>query len=101
MFDPSRQYRDRRRRHLVQQARPANNFLRRTASAAVELFVAPQGNIRYTLDGGEPREGTPTQKPIEIGDGDVLLRAFAEAAGIETKAEFRFPAKGKKGVQID
>ena len=29
------------------------------------------------------------------------MRAFAEADGLETKAEFRFPAKGKKGVQID
>lgn len=39
-------------------------------------------------------------KPIEIGDGDVLVRAFAEAGGIEAKAEFRFPAKGRKGVQV-
>ena len=39
--------------------------------------------------------------PIDIGDGEVLLRAFAEADGLEAKADFRFPAKGKKGVQID
>jgi hypothetical protein len=26
---------------------------------------------------------------------------FAEAEGLEAKADFRFPAKGKKGVQID
>ena len=31
----------------------------------------------------------------------MLLRAFAEADGLEAKAEFSFPAKGKKGVQID
>jgi hypothetical protein len=31
----------------------------------------------------------------------VLLRAFAEAEGLETKAEFRYQAKGKKGVHID
>jgi hypothetical protein len=30
-----------------------------------------------------------------------MLRAFAEAENIEAKAEFRFQAKGKKGVQID
>jgi hypothetical protein len=30
-----------------------------------------------------------------------LLRAFAEAEKLETKEEFRFQAKGKKGVQID
>ncbi len=38
---------------------------------------------------------------IAIGDGEVLLRAFAEEDRIEAKAEFRFAAKGKKGVQID
>jgi len=68
---------------------------------ALELFVAPAGTIRYTLDGSEPREGMLHDKPIEIGDGDVLVRAFAEAGGIEAKAEFRFPAKGRKGVPVD
>ncbi|MBU4356941.1 MAG: chitobiase/beta-hexosaminidase C-terminal domain-containing protein, partial [Proteobacteria bacterium] len=68
---------------------------------SVELFVAPRGAIRYTLDGSEPRDGTPYEGPIPIGDGEVLLRAFAEADGLEAKNEFRFPAKGKKGVQID
>jgi hypothetical protein len=67
----------------------------------VELMVAPKGDIRYTLDGSEAREGIPYEKPIEVGDGEILLRAFAAAAGLETKTEFRFPAKGKKGVQID
>jgi hypothetical protein len=67
----------------------------------VELLVAPRGVIRYTLDGKEPREGTEYEGPIAIDDGDVLLRAFAEADGLEAKAEFRFPAKGKRGPQID
>ena len=68
---------------------------------SVELFVAPKGNIRYTLDGSEPRDGTAYEGPITIGDGDVLLSVFAEAEGLEAKTPFRFPAKGKKGVQID
>lgn len=67
----------------------------------VELFVAPRGDIRYTLDGSEPREGTPYVEAIEIGDGDVLLRVFGSADGLEAKADFRFAARGKKGVQID
>ncbi len=67
----------------------------------VELFVVPRGAIHYTLDGSEPRDGTPYDKPVAIGDEDVLLRAFAEADGLEAKADFRFPAKWKKGVQID
>lgn len=67
----------------------------------VELFVVPRGEIRFSLDGSEPRDGTVYEGPIAIGDGEVLLRAFAEAENLETKAEFRFAAKGKKGVQID
>ena len=68
---------------------------------SVELFVAPRGNIRYTLDGSEPRDGTAYEGPISIGDGEVLLSTFAEADGLEAKTPIRYPAKGKKGVQID
>lgn len=67
----------------------------------VELRVAPKGDIRYTLDGAEPREGTPYAGAIPIGNGEVLLRVFASVDGLEAKDEFRFPATGKKGVQID
>ncbi|MDB5972090.1 MAG: hypothetical protein JWQ90_4540 [Hydrocarboniphaga sp.] len=67
----------------------------------VELLVAPRGEIRYTLDGSEPRDGVPYATAVQIGDDDVLLRAFAAVDGLETKADFRFPARGKKGVQID
>ena len=78
-----------------------NKLSEKDGKRNVELFVAPKGLIRYTLDGSEPREGTVYEGPIPMGDGEVLLRAFAEADGIEAKAEFHFPAKGKKGVQID
>jgi hypothetical protein len=67
----------------------------------VGLMVAPIGTIRYTLGGEEPREGALYDKPFGIGDGEVLIRAFAEASGLEDKKEFRFTAKGKKGVQVD
>jgi hypothetical protein len=67
----------------------------------VELFVAPAAEIRYTLDGSEPRNGTTYDGPILIGDGEVLLRAFAVADGLESKEDFRFPARGAKGVRID
>ncbi len=63
----------------------------------VELLVAPRGSIRYTLDGSEPREGTAYDGPFEIGDWEVLVRAFAEADGLEAKKEFRFPAEGRRG----
>lgn len=78
------------------------NFLEETnGKRTVTLLVAPTGKIRYTLDGSEPREGINYEKPIEIGDGEILLRAFAESSGLETKEEFKFQAKGKKGLQID
>jgi len=67
----------------------------------VELFVAPRGLIRYTLDGSEPRNGIAYEGEIAIGFADVLLRVFAEADGLEAKADFRFPTKGKGRVQID
>ena len=67
----------------------------------VEIFVAPRGEIRYTLDGSEPRDGERYDKPISIGDSEVLLRAFATADDLEAKEDFKFPAKGKMGVQID
>ena len=38
---------------------------------------------------------------FDIGNSDVVLRAFAEVDGLETKTEYRFPAKGKKGIQVD
>ena len=78
-----------------------NKLSENNGKRSVELFVAPRGEIRYTLDGSEPREGMVYDGPISIGEGDVLLRAFAEAEHIEAKAEFRFQAKGKKGVQLD
>lgn len=78
-----------------------NNLKEAAGTRMVELLVAPTGKVRYTLDGSEPREGTPYEKAFSIPDTDVLVRAFAEAGGLETKAEFRFPSKGKKGVQVD
>ena len=68
---------------------------------SVELFVAPRGSIRYTLDGREPRDGTEYQEPIPLGGDETLVRAFAEADGIEAKAEFRFTAVGEKDIHID
>jgi hypothetical protein len=78
-----------------------NEISEKGSKRSVSLSAAPLGTIRYTLDGSEPREGILYEKPIPIGNDEVILRAFAEAEGLETKAEFRFPAKGKKGVQID
>ncbi len=78
-----------------------NKLVEKGGKRSVDLFVAPEGNIRYTLDGSEPREGSKYDKAVMIDDGEVLLRVFAEAGGLEAKEDFKFAAKGKKGFQID
>jgi len=78
-----------------------NRLFEKGGKRMVELSVVPTGTIRYTLDGSEPREGTVYAGAVEIDDGEVVLGAFAEASGLDTKAVFRYPAKGRKGVQID
>ncbi|NJM00159.1 MAG: DUF499 domain-containing protein [Synechococcaceae cyanobacterium SM2_3_2] len=78
-----------------------NELLEENGSRQVRLFVAPRGTIRYSLDGSEPRNGLLYTDPIVIGDQEVLLRAFVEADGLETKSDFRFEAKGQQNVLID
>lgn len=67
----------------------------------VRLLVAPRGTLRYSTNGVEARDGHDYAEPVPIPDEETLVRAFAEADGLEAKNEFRFPAKGKKGVHID
>lgn len=78
-----------------------NHLIEQDGRRSVELLVSPQGSIRYTSDGSEPRDGILYEGAIAIGDGDVLIRAFAEADSLEIKKEFRFLAKGDRGVQVD
>jgi hypothetical protein len=69
----------------------------------VELLVAPPGRaqVRYTTGGEEPREGFVYDAPVPIGEGEALMRVFASAEGVEVKKEFRYPAKGRKGLRVD
>ena len=54
-------------------------------SRKVELFVAPKGTIRYTLDGSEARNGIDYTGAIEIGDHAATVYVFAECDGIRSK----------------
>ena len=99
--DPSRQYETGDPVPWTNKLVLRNQLSENDRTRSVELFVAPKGEIRYTLDGSEPRGGRVYNGPIPIGDGEVLLRAFAEAEKLEAKAEFRFQARGQTGVQID
>ena len=72
------------------------------AQREVELIVVPRGDVFYTLDGSEPREGTPYEgKAIPINDDGVAIQAFAVADSREIRKEFRFPAKGTPGGHIN
>lgn len=77
------------------------NLMEESGKRKVELLVAPRGTVRYTLDGTEPRNGQLYTEPAEIGDGEALVLAFAEAEGLEGKAEFRIQPKGRSGLQVD
>jgi hypothetical protein len=64
----------------------------------VTLRVLPRHTeVRYTLNGAEPRNGTEYTKPFEV-DGDAYsLLVFAEAEGLEAKQEFRVPMSRRIG----
>ncbi len=79
-----------------------NRLEEKAGRRLVELFVAPRGDIRYTLDGSEPRQGRKYEgKPVPIGDEETLIRVFAEADGLEAKEDFIFPVRGQEGIKID
>mgnify|MGYP001221141457 CR=1 FL=1 len=68
---------------------------------SVELFVAPRGTIRYTLDGSEPRNGTEYTGPVSLYSQDeIRMLCFAECEGLETRREFIFKAEGEKGISL-
>ena len=99
---PVRPIRDRRAGDLVQQARPAQQAVRERRQAhrrAVRRAHEARSATRWTA--ANLARARPTRSRSPSANGEVLLRAFAEADGLESKTEFRFPAKGKKGVQID
>ncbi len=70
------------------------------AKRTVELFAAPRGNIRYTLDGSEPRNGTEYKGAISIGSDDAKIYVFAEADGLESRTVFSFPSAGSDKLAI-
>jgi hypothetical protein len=69
-------------------------------SRTVELFVAPKGNIRYTLDGSEARNGTAYSGAIAIGDLATTVYVFAECNGLEVKRNFQFAESGSNEILI-
>lgn len=78
-----------------------NQLYENSGSRRIELFVVPNGTMKYTLNGSEPRNGTLYTAPIEIDDSEINLLVFAEVKGMEAKADFKFAARGNKGPIIE
>ncbi len=73
-----------------------NRLSEQAGRRMVELFVAPRGDIRYTLDGSEPREGTPYSGPVDIGDGDVTRSSQRDLSHVPD-ASWTHEARPSKG----
>lgn len=66
----------------------------------VELFVAPKGTIRYTMDGSEARNGQDYTGPITLTKEETTVYVFTECDGIEEKRTFTFAKAGSDEVPI-
>ena len=55
-------------------------------SRTVELFVAPKGSLKYTLDGSEARNGLDYTGPIQLSKAETTIYVFAECNGLEEKS---------------
>ena len=60
---------------------------------SISLKVLPRADeIRYTLNGAEPRNGTLYQGPFKVDGQAGRLLVFAQAADLEAKQDFAIPA---------
>ncbi|NPT41009.1 DUF499 domain-containing protein [Paraburkholderia sp. 1N] len=67
----------------------------------VTLQCTPAADMRYTLDGVNPKDGVQYDKPFEVGSSAIHLMVYASAGEASRTAEFPIPAAGDKKVQID
>lgn len=67
----------------------------------VELAVSPQAQIRYSLDGTNPREGRIYEGPLAIPDDRVPLQVYASAGEAAAVESFTIAEKGDSRAAID
>jgi len=75
-----------------------NKFNKTTRT--LELFVAPKGNIKYTIDGSEPRNGNDYSNPIQLVNEEASVYVFAECDGLDAKRTFTFAGVDDKDIPI-
>src|SRR5699024_4539091 len=66
----------------------------------VTLAASPKADIFYTLNGSNPKEGTPYEGPFEIGPEACQLLVYARAGEANKTASFPIPTRGDKTPQI-
>jgi hypothetical protein len=89
---PSRWTADLAIRHEVNTAVDARN---------VELRCVPAADLRYTLDGSNPKNGTPYVAPFAVPASGATVLVAAKAGEVEKTAGFTIPASGDDRVIID
>jgi len=67
----------------------------------VTLQCTPKADMFYTLDGTNPKDGSPYENPFEVGPESAPLLVFAKAGEAMHTANFQIPQSGAKRVQID
>lgn len=67
----------------------------------VELHCTPMAEMRYTLDGTNPKEGRVYAEPFEVPPGGCIVLVAAQAGEAEKTARFNIPASGDDRVVID
>lgn len=75
-----------------------NKFNKTTRT--LELFVAPKGNIKYTLDGSEARNGNDYSDPIQLVNEEASVYVFAECNGMDAKRTLTFAGMDDKNIPI-
>jgi hypothetical protein len=67
----------------------------------VELRCAPPAEMRYTLDGTNPKEGTRYAEPFAVPAKGCTILVAAKADEVEKSAKIQIPADGDDRVIID
>jgi hypothetical protein len=70
-------------------------------SRKVELRCTPAAEMRYTLDGTNPKEGPLYTQPFEVPAMGGTILIAAKAGEVEKSAKIQIPSDGDDRVTID
>lgn len=67
----------------------------------VELAVVPEAELRYTLDGSNPKQGAIYREPFSVPNTALTLLVHAHAGQVEVEEKFQIPVRGDDTFRID